>query len=119
MIQTLLQLTLWAVGRRRRFRITGNSMRPELVPGDQVLVDPRAYHNHSPVVGDLVLARHPYRRDIHIVKRVHGHDPSGRVRVHGENASESTDSRIFGALPRALILGCVVLRLPVGSAPAR
>jgi nickel-type superoxide dismutase maturation protease len=87
-------------------------MRPTLSPGDHVLVDPCAYRRHSPGVGDLVLARHPYRRDVEMVKRVAASLPDGRYLLAGDNPAESTDSRTLGTVSGRLIRGRVVLRLP-------
>ena len=101
-------LLLWAVGRRRRIRIVGASMAPTFRPGDEVLVDPRAYRTRPPVRGDVVLARHPYRGDVRLVKRVTRVEPSGAVFLEGDNPAESSDSRVFGALRPERLLGRVV-----------
>jgi nickel-type superoxide dismutase maturation protease len=111
LIGSLLQLGLWTVGRRRRYRIRGASMRPTLSPGDQVLIDPSAYRRHAPRVGDVVLARHPYRRDVEMVKRIDGTLPDGRLLLAGDNPDESTDGRTLGAISPDLLRGQVVLRL--------
>lgn len=108
---TVLQICLWALGRRRRYRIDGASMRPTLEPGDHVLVDPRAYRRRPPRIGDVVLARHPYRRGVEVVKRLGATLPDGRLLLAGDNPEESTDSRAFGAVPIDRLRGRVVLRL--------
>jgi len=90
-------------------------MRPTLRPGDQVLIDPSAYRRHPPRIGDVVLARHPYRRDVEMVKRIARTLPDGRLLLSGDNPEESTDSRTLGAIPPGLLRGRVVLRLPAGE----
>lgn len=82
-------------------------------PGDQVLVDPQACAKAGPREGDIVIARHPYRTDVWLVKRVVGVLDDGRCLLAGDNPEESTDSRLFGAMPRSYILGRVVFRLPI------
>jgi nickel-type superoxide dismutase maturation protease len=115
LIGSLLQIGLWTLGRRRRYRIRGGSMRPTLRPGDHVLIDPSAYRHRSPMVGDVVLARHPYHRDIEMVKRVDGTLPDGRLLLTGDNPDESTDSRTLGAISPDLLRGQIVLRLPAAG----
>ncbi len=90
-----------------RFRIAGWSMAPALSDGDEVVVRPGAQRHVT--VGDLVLAKHPYQRDVHIVKRVARITDDGRYYLLGDNPHESTDSRAFGALRPERILGKVIL----------
>ena len=81
-------------------------MQPILAPNDEVLIDPRA----ALVAGDLVLARHPYRRDTRIIKRLSAWTDAGAARLEGLNPKHSTDSRSFGAVPKDLLLGKVTCR---------
>jgi nickel-type superoxide dismutase maturation protease len=104
----LRDLAGWALRRRLRFRIAGDSMAPTFVSGQEVLVDPRAFRRRPPRVGDVVLCRHPFRRGVRIVKRVAEVDDRGCLVVHGDNPRESTDSRSFGALPPDHVVGLVV-----------
>jgi len=85
-------------------------MIPVLKPGDEVLVDPRAYRRALPRPGDIVVARHPYRTDAHVVKRVSSVSENGECALRGDNASESTDSRSFGHVSAGHILGRVTGR---------
>lgn len=101
-------LWLAACGRRLRFRVSGTSMAPTLEPGDRVLVDPRAYRRHTPRSGDLVLARHPFRAGLKLIKRVTAVSDDGGCSLAGDNPEASTDSRIFGAVPVDSVLGRVV-----------
>jgi hypothetical protein len=64
------QVWLWLLRRRRRFRVTGDSMLPLLQPGQEVLVDLAAYRQQPPQAGDIVVAYHPQQPQLPIVKRV-------------------------------------------------
>ncbi len=108
---SLHDVVCWALGRRARFRVAGASMAPTLVAGDHVLVDLGAYRRTRPQPGDIVLARHPYRTDVRLVKRVAAVVADGHCALAGDNPEESADSRCFGAVPAALVLGRVVGRL--------
>ena len=86
---------------RRRFdvvEVRGRSMAPALLPGDRLLVGRVA----SPRVGDVVLAPDPRDPRRELVKRVSGVDAGGVI-LTGDNSSESTDGRSFGALPPAAV----------------
>jgi nickel-type superoxide dismutase maturation protease len=107
---SLRELLLWLLRLRRRFRVTGASMTPLLEAGDEVLIDPRAYRRRPPRPGDVVVAQHPYRRGLLLVKRVAKVGENGHCLLEGENQSESTDSRSFGSLPPDYILGQVTSR---------
>ena len=98
---------LWVCRQRWRWRVQGASMLPSLYPGDQVLVDVRAYRRSPPHVGDIVMAQHPERVGLYLVKRIVAIDAAGHYFLQGDNPSASTDSHDFGALPRSLILGKV------------
>ena len=104
------EFLLWLFRLRRRFRVTGNSMLPLLQPGETILVDPKAYRHASPRPGDIVVAQHPYRSNLHLVKRVVAEVENGRCLLAGDNPSESTDSRSFGAVDIEQILGRVTSR---------
>ena len=119
MMAELINLALWLIGRRHRYRIVGRSMYPTLSPGDKVWVDLRAYTGARPREGEIVLVRHPYRANLQMVKRVMRVWSDGRCIVSGDNAEESTDSRTFGAVPKAYVLGRVILCVPLKrKAPA-
>lgn len=105
-------ILLWLLRRRRRFRITGRSMWPLLQPGEEVLLDPTAYRQAVPLQGDIVVAQHPYRPQLYVVKRVAVVFEDGRCFLRGDNGRESTDSSSFGAIAPEAILGKVVSRFP-------
>jgi len=101
-------LLLWGLGCLQRYRIRGLSMTPTLADGDTVLIDPRG----RPAVGAVVVARHPYRSDVTVVKRVAAITEAGKLHLSGDNPAESTDSAHYGALPPERLLGVVVAKLP-------
>ena len=104
------EFLLWFVGRRRRFRVTGQSMVPLLQPQEEVLADPYAYRAAAPEPGDIVVAEHPGRPRFWLVKRVLFVRENGDCVLVGDNSDASTDSRAFGAVPTAKILGRVTSR---------
>jgi nickel-type superoxide dismutase maturation protease len=100
------ELVLLYVGKRIGFEVDGDSMTPTLKTGDRVLIDPSA----SIEIGDIVLANHPYKKNVRMVKRVSSIDPDGNHFLAGDNPAESTDSQTFGKIPAKDILGKVVSR---------
>lgn len=108
---TLREALAWGLRRRARLRIHGDSMAPLLADGDEVLYQPGALLR----VGDLVVARHPFKRGTTLVKQLIALDPRGHHDLRGLNPRHSTDSRSFGAVPPRLILGRITCRLPSES----
>lgn len=104
---TLLEMALYFLGRRKVFLVEGDSMIPTLANGDKVLVRPAV----SVTVGDLVVAKHPYRSDVKVVKRVGNVSGDGRLTLVGDNPTESSDSRTFGTVSIESIIGNVVSKL--------
>ncbi len=84
--------------------VSGDSMLPTLKNGDSVRVDMKAYATHQPQVDDIVLVRHPFVKDMCMVKRITV-IKDGRYVVRGDNPRASTDSRSFGSLALSQILG--------------
>jgi len=112
----VFDLLLLLLRRRRRFRVSGESMAPLLNSGDEVMIDPNAYRParqecqaYQPQPGDIVVARHPHRKDIQIVKRV-ATSSDGKYALEGDNPKESSDSRTFGEVPHERIIGKVMAR---------
>ncbi len=85
-------------------------MTPLLKPGEEILIDPRAYRHIPPKVGDIVVARHPYQKHLRLVKRVTLVLEDGRCFLKGDNPIESTDSRSFGLVDSQHIIGKVTSR---------
>lgn len=101
---------LWLLGKRKRFRVQGNSMLPLLQPGEEILIDRHAYQNSLPQIGELVVAIHPEKSNLPIVKRVKAITPEGKYFLIGDNLAQSTDSNAFGAVSLEHILGKVTSR---------
>ncbi|MER5635704.1 nickel-type superoxide dismutase maturation protease [Kitasatospora sp. NPDC002227] len=86
--------------------VAGPSMVPTLSDGDLVLV--RYGARIRP--GAVVLARHPLRQDLLIVKRAAERRGRGWWLL-SDNEFVESDSREYGAVPEELVLGRVLLRL--------
>ncbi|MGK7918651.1 MAG: nickel-type superoxide dismutase maturation protease [Trichodesmium sp.] len=106
------ELLLWLLRLRQRFCVTGFSMFPLLKPGDEVLVDTKAYRHCLPEIGDLVVAEHPHHLELKIIKRVAFVDQHGDCFLVGENREESSDSRSFGFVNLQQIIGRVTSKFP-------
>ncbi|MEP6847790.1 MAG: nickel-type superoxide dismutase maturation protease [Acidobacteriota bacterium] len=98
---------LYFLGRRQAFLIEGSSMKPTLSEGDAILIVPRSQIE----INDIVLAHHPYKESVKILKRVSQINDNGSYILLGDNESESTDSRTFGPILPKEILGKAVCRL--------
>jgi len=81
-------------------------MTPTLKNGQRVLVKIAA----NLQIGDIVVAKHPFRKTP-IIKRITEFSTGGKLFLSGDNPEESTDSRTFGEIPAADILGKVICRL--------
>ncbi len=109
--QTALKLLKLLIGMRKRLLVRGSSMLPKLQPGEEILFNPNAYRQKLPQVGDIVVARHPYQAK-QIIKRVAVILEDGSCFLVGDNSKESTDSRSYGFIPLAKILGKVTDKFP-------
>ncbi|MFZ1702165.1 MAG: nickel-type superoxide dismutase maturation protease [Pyrinomonadaceae bacterium] len=98
---------LYFAGRRQAYLIEGDSMLPTLNDGDAVLIKP----TRDIVVGDVILAYHPFKSSVTILKRVAEVAADGSLTLSGDNLAESTDSRSFGAVSVESIIGRVICRL--------
>jgi nickel-type superoxide dismutase maturation protease len=90
---------------RARVAVVGTSMVPTLMPGDWLLVDPRAFQRRAPRPGQLVVASDPRQPARDLVKRVAALDLDGRLLLAGDARDASTDSRTFGAIDPASVRG--------------
>jgi nickel-type superoxide dismutase maturation protease len=95
---------LGLVGWRRTILVDGESMLPVLSSGDRVLIDPKA----EIAVGDIVVAKHPFKKSVRMIKRVSAIDSNANYVLTGDNPTESSDSRSLGSFPASEILGKVV-----------
>jgi nickel-type superoxide dismutase maturation protease len=89
-----------------RVEVAERSMEPALRPGDWLLV--RRTRRIRP--GQIVLARHPGRPGLLIVKRAVRRVDGGWWLESDNPAAGATDSRRFGTVPGPLIEGRVLLR---------
>ncbi|MEM9773730.1 MAG: nickel-type superoxide dismutase maturation protease [Chloroflexota bacterium] len=103
------EYVLLLLGRRKPIKVTGASMLPGLKEGDELFVDERAYDNHKPAEGDIVVAWHPREADLKIIKRVSVVFDNGCWLV-GDNPAESTDSSQYGIFAFKRIVGKVTSR---------
>ena len=101
--------------RAKRFVVWGESMLPTILPGERVLVDTLAYRfGRRPVAGDVVLASHPARPTLTMLKRVGG-VPGDEMEgwtlgedeywLLGDMPEFSTDSRELGPVGSGDIVG--------------
>ena len=110
-----------------RVAVAERSMEPVLHPGDWLVVR-RTMDPGRPLrvrAGQIVVARHPGRPGLLIVKRAARLDAAGWWLASDNPAAGAVDSRAFGAVPASLIEGRVLLRYwpvrrgqqPAGPAP--
>ncbi len=94
----------------RRVEVTGASMSPTFVPGDRLVVLSRPFGIRArPVPGDVVAVADPRDPRRTLVKRVAAVDAvTGALDVRGDDPGASTDSRDFGPVDAAAVVGRVV-----------
>jgi nickel-type superoxide dismutase maturation protease len=107
-----------------RVAVAERSMEPVLRPGDWLLVRRsmrrgdwllvrrRGRDGRPPRIrpGQVVIARHPGRPDLLLVKRVARREPGGWWLESDNPGAGAVDSRMFGVVPPGLIEGRVLLR---------
>jgi signal peptidase I len=100
--------------------VRGSSMAPTLLPGELLLVERWTFTRRAPRIGEVVLARDPRDGGRELIKRVAA-VRDGQVALRGD-AALSTDSRVFGDLPRSAVEWRVAFRYwplaRVGRVPA-
>lgn len=89
-------------------------MLPTLVPGERLVATTFGTVRR----GDVVAAHEP-GTGLLVVKRVHAIGADGSIELQGDNASVSTDSRHYGPVPRAAVVGRVVWRYHPPAAAGR
>jgi nickel-type superoxide dismutase maturation protease len=89
-----------------RVAVAERSMAPALLPGDWLLV----LRTKRARAGQVVVARHPGRPGMFIVKRAARRTPTGWWLESDNPNGGAVDSRVFGAVPADLIEGRVLLR---------
>ena len=101
-----MQSPLWRVA------VAERSMEPALRPGDWLLVRRGLRAGRLPRIrpGQLVIARHPGRPDLLLVKRAARREPVGWWLESDNPGAGAVDSRSFGVVPPELIEGRVLAR---------
>jgi nickel-type superoxide dismutase maturation protease len=89
-----------------RVAVAERSMEPALRPGDWLLV----LRTTRVRAGHLVVARHPRRQSMFVVKRAARRGEDGWWLESDNPNGGAVDSRAFGAVPAGLIEGRVLLR---------
>jgi nickel-type superoxide dismutase maturation protease len=89
-----------------RAKVTERSMEPALRPGDCLLI--RRTRRIRP--GQVVIARHPERPEMLLVKRAARQADGGWWLESDNPEAGAVDSRRFGAVPGSLIEGRVLAR---------
>ena len=92
--------------RYERFKVDGDSMSPSYKDGDIILIDTESFKKNTPSIGDDVVAKHPFQKDVLILKRVTKIDKTNYF-LEGLNRESSTDSHSFGLIPLDRIIGKV------------
>jgi nickel-type superoxide dismutase maturation protease len=104
-----------------RVVVAERSMEPALRPGDWLLVRRTMVPGRSLRLraGQVVVAHHPARVRMLIVKRVARREAGGWWLASDNPAAGAADSRAFGVVPDRLIEGRVLLRYRHGHAGER
>ncbi len=104
-----------------RVAVAESSMEPALRPGDWLLVWRGWRPGRPPRVrpGQVVVARHPGRPDLLLIKRAARREPGGWYLSSDNPAAGAVDSRRFGVVPPGLIEGRLWLRYHRGPRSAR
>jgi len=98
-----------------RVAVVGHSMEPTLRAGDWLLVDPQAYRQRRPQLGELIVVDDPRQNGSWLVKRVASIERDGRIGLAGDHPAHWNEP-----LPPAeptLVVGRPWLRYwPIGRA---
>lgn len=89
----------------RLLKVTGDSLTPEYQGGDFVLISKIPFLFSPPSVGDVVAFHQPGYGTL--IKCIQGITTDGKLDVVGSHP-DSVDSRIFGPVHRANLLGKVI-----------
>jgi nickel-type superoxide dismutase maturation protease len=101
-----------AFPRVRTIAVSGNSMSPTYNDGDWLLFRELKVGNSSPLdylVGKVVVIERESYPGVHFIKRIVRLENEGYW-VEGDNRDSSTDSRTWGTLGAAEIVGVILLR---------
>lgn len=106
------------------FLVSGASMEPTYHNGDYLIVDEASYLASDPKKDDVIIFRYPKNTKVFFIKRIIGL-PNEEITVNGksvklgddeyfvmgDNRDFSSDSRIWGPVPKKLIIGRSFARL--------
>lgn len=95
-----------------RVAVAERSMEPVLRPGDWLLIWRGFRPDRPPRVknGQIVVARHPGRDDMLLVKRAARREPGGWYLTSDNPGAGAVDSARFGLVQPELIKGTLLLR---------
>ena len=102
----LFTLFTLIIGYRQHLRVVGTSMEGTLKEGDLITYKKLNPKNIDLEIGDIVVASHPKTKKKLIIKRIH-RIYQNKFDLRGDNSDASTDSREFGLIELALIIGKV------------
>ncbi len=96
----------------QRIAVAEHSMEPALRPGDWLLVWRGLRPGRPPRIrpGQIVIARHPQRAGMLLVKRAERLLPDGWWLASDNSAAGAVDSRSFGPAPNQMIEGRLLMR---------
>ncbi|RJQ30750.1 signal peptidase I [Candidatus Parcubacteria bacterium] len=117
----VIPIRLWIA---QPFLVNGASMEPTYSSGDYLIVDELSYHVRDPKKEEVIIFRYPKDPSTFFIKRIVGL-PNEEITVEGrkiklkedeyfvlgDNRDQSSDSRIWGPVPKELIVGRSFIRL--------
>jgi len=123
----VIPIRLWIA---QPFLVSGASMEPTYNDHDYLIIDELSYQIKNPQKNEVIIFRYPKNPSQFYIKRIMGLpgetlDVNGNLItlgeneyfVMGDNRDASSDSRIWGPVPRKLIIGRALVRLwPVKAA---
>jgi len=79
-----------------RVLISGESMWPTFADGDEVFFE--SFNGQRLEIGDIVVANHPFKSNLNVVKRIAGIDHNDKIHLEGDNPDplSSEDGHNFG-----------------------
>jgi len=106
------------------FMVSGASMEPTYHNGDYLIVDEISYLASEPKKDDVIIFRYPKDPKVFFIKRIIGL-PNEEISINGkdiklgddeyfvmgDNRDFSSDSRVWGPVPKKMIVGRSLVRL--------
>ena len=88
-------------------QVKGYSMWPTLKPKDRVIVRPLNQQSELPPIGAIIVCIHPHQPSGRVIKRLSA-VTDNQLNILGDCPDASTDSRHWGSISRACLIGEVV-----------